>query len=177
MMKWWRMQSSWLWTARPTAQLWSTTRSWGRACSWTSGFSTRSIMWSFPSSFWSFSPIFGLPSGLEKTCFPGRQTDGIDGFSRRWPWGHGPLLPEFVLKVDYGRYMYSIVFYYLTMILSLTALGDRQVKGALEDMEGRLAKKMYAPGASDRLSDDTDAFSGCGYPHRSMWFSAASCPV
>ena len=60
-----------------------------RACSWMNGFSTRSTMWSCRSSCWSSSPISGLPSGLEKTCFPGRQADGIDGFSRRWPWGHG----------------------------------------------------------------------------------------
>ena len=59
--------------------------------------------------------------------------------------GAWTVLPEFVLKVDYGRYLYSIVFYYLAMILSLTALGDGQVKDALGDMEARLTKKMYAP--------------------------------
>lgn len=59
--------------------------------------------------------------------------------------GAWTVLPEFVLKVDYGRYLYSIVFYYLAMILSLIALGDGQVKDALGDMEARLTKKMYAP--------------------------------
>lgn len=92
-----------------------------------------------------FLPYIWIAVRFGKDLFS-RATGGRD----RWIFaavalGAWTVLPEFVLKVDYGRYLYSIVFYYLAMILSLTALGDGQVKDALGDMEARLTKKMYAP--------------------------------
>lgn len=41
--------------------------------------------------------------------------------------GAWTVFPEFILKVDYGRYLYEIIFYYLAMVLCLIAAGDRGV--------------------------------------------------
>ena len=38
--------------------------------------------------------------------------------------GAGTLLPEMILKTDYGRYMFALVFYYIACNLILLALGD-----------------------------------------------------
>ena len=42
----------------------------------------------------------------------------------------GPLtlLPEIILKVDYGRYVFSILFYYLAIFLVLLGLRDKRVE-------------------------------------------------
>lgn len=51
----------------------------------------------------------------------------------------GPLtlIPEIVLKVDFGRYAYSICFYYLTITLMLVALKDRYMTDTLSQWADR----------------------------------------
>lgn len=35
------------------------------------------------------------------------------------------VVPEIVLKTDYGRYLYAIIFYYVGIVICLIAMGDR----------------------------------------------------
>lgn len=56
--------------------------------------------------------------------------------------GAWTVLPEFVLKVDYGRYMYELVFYYLSIALCLCALGDRHVLLLMETVGEGIKKRM-----------------------------------
>lgn len=42
--------------------------------------------------------------------------------------GAGTILPDMILKVDYGRWMFSIIFYYFVIVLALIACGDAIVK-------------------------------------------------
>ena len=58
--------------------------------------------------------------------------------------GAWTVLPEFILKVDYGRYMYELVFYYLTVTLSLVALRDRQVSDMVSETAAGEKKRMCA---------------------------------
>lgn len=41
--------------------------------------------------------------------------------------GAGTILPDMLLKIDYGRWMFSIIAYYCVMLLALCAMGDRAV--------------------------------------------------
>ena len=54
------------------------------------------------------------------------------------------MVPEFILKVDYGRYMYEIVFYYIAMVLCLMAMGDRYTEETTEEMSTAIGKHMPA---------------------------------
>lgn len=58
--------------------------------------------------------------------------------------GAWTVLPEFILKVDYGRYMYEIVFYYIAMVLCLMAMGDRYTEETTEEMSTAIGKHMPA---------------------------------
>ena len=57
----------------------------------------------------------------------------------------GPLtmLPDFLLKVDYGRWVMSVVAYYFVVLLALLAMRDRVVGAVIGGMEEKLSKKLY----------------------------------
>lgn len=41
--------------------------------------------------------------------------------------GAGTILPDLLLKVDFGRWMYAIIAYYCVVLLALFAMGDEAV--------------------------------------------------
>lgn len=57
------------------------------------------------------------------------------------------VVPELVLKCDYGRYMYFIITYYAIMFISVIAMNDNIITAELLDFEERLtaksSKKIY----------------------------------
>lgn len=55
--------------------------------------------------------------------------------------GIGTILPEMILKVDYGRWMFCIVFYYLTLLLIMLACGDEYFICILKDSVAAVRKK------------------------------------
>lgn len=50
------------------------------------------------------------------------------------------LLPEWLLKVDFGRYVYCTVFYYVIMVIALVCMKDRIIIDTLQDMKVYLKK-------------------------------------
>lgn len=58
----------------------------------------------------------------------------------------GPLtmLPEFILKVDYGRYVFAICFYYLAMVLVLFVLRDEKMMNNVVLWYQKIAKNKLA---------------------------------
>lgn len=56
--------------------------------------------------------------------------------------GSGTILPSLILKVDYGRWMYSIITYYCFIILVLTVLGDAQIKEQLLETKKWIKDKV-----------------------------------
>lgn len=54
----------------------------------------------------------------------------------------GPLtlVPEILLKVDYGRYVYSILFYYLAIFVALLALRDKRVEVTADYFKGVISR-------------------------------------
>ena len=53
----------------------------------------------------------------------------------RWKYvfvalGAGTMLPDMLLKIDYGRWMFAIIAYYCVMLLALHAMGDVCVRDA-----------------------------------------------
>lgn len=56
--------------------------------------------------------------------------------------GAGTLLPEMVLKTDYGRYMFALIFYYIACVLILLALGDEGATMRVKELTGFLRNNM-----------------------------------
>ncbi len=61
--------------------------------------------------------------------------------------GAGTILPEMILKTDYGRYMFAILFYYIACVLILLALGDEgatmQVKGLMRYLRNHMTLSIF----------------------------------
>ena len=55
--------------------------------------------------------------------------------------GAGTLLPEWLLKVDFGRYVYATVFYYIVIILALMCMQDAKICDAVDKTKCRLKEK------------------------------------
>lgn len=56
--------------------------------------------------------------------------------------GAGTILPEMMLKTDYGRYMFALVFYYIACILILLAMRDQGAAMRVEELMGFLRNHM-----------------------------------
>lgn len=51
------------------------------------------------------------------------------------------ILPELVLKVDYGRWMFNIIFYYVMMVIFLIMRDDQNAMGSLRSELSRIQEK------------------------------------
>ena len=59
--------------------------------------------------------------------------------------GAWTVLPEMILKVDYGRYMFSLVFYYLAVMIILLARRDTRASSVLSEIKEGVKANMLAP--------------------------------
>ena len=58
--------------------------------------------------------------------------------------GAGTILPDLLLKVDFGRWVYAILAYYCIVLLALFAMGDVTVgKQFVEEIE-KVKKHRFA---------------------------------
>lgn len=57
--------------------------------------------------------------------------------------GGATNMPEIILKTDYGRYAYSLVFYYLGAIICLMAMGDKIIWGNVKLLMHSVKEKVY----------------------------------
>lgn len=58
--------------------------------------------------------------------------------------GAGTILPDLLLKVDFGRWMYAIIAYYCVVLLALYATGDEKVKIAFGTQMERMRSHSFA---------------------------------
>ncbi len=58
--------------------------------------------------------------------------------------GAGTILPDLLLKVDFGRWMYAIIAYYCVVLLALFAMGDEHVAKAFAGEVARIKKHGFA---------------------------------
>ena len=54
--------------------------------------------------------------------------------------GSMTLLPEWILKVDFGRYVYFTVFYYVVIVIALVCMKDKIITESLQDTKMYLKK-------------------------------------
>lgn len=54
--------------------------------------------------------------------------------------GGATMVPQFLLKVDYGRYMFSLIFYYVSLLIAAMAMGDKKIGTDLETLKAELKK-------------------------------------
>lgn len=52
------------------------------------------------------------------------------------------LLPEMILKVDYGRYAYYVFFYYILVTISLVIMNDNKTIRTIEEVKGIINNKI-----------------------------------
>jgi len=55
--------------------------------------------------------------------------------------GAGTIIPDFLLKCDYGRWMFAIICYYCVVILALLAMKDKIVEQEFTSLTTSLSKK------------------------------------
>ncbi len=57
----------------------------------------------------------------------------------------GPLtmLPDFLLKVDYGRWVMSVVAYYFVVLMALLAMRDGPVETVMAALKAKLSSKLW----------------------------------
>ena len=59
--------------------------------------------------------------------------------------GAGTILPQMILKVDYGRYMFSTFFYYILVVMVLFAMGDIRIGVQLENTKCAIKERTSVP--------------------------------
>ena len=52
------------------------------------------------------------------------------------------VIPETLLKVDFGRYVFSVFFYYIAIVMCLMVMGDNKVRVTFNNMKARLKSKI-----------------------------------
>ena len=55
--------------------------------------------------------------------------------------GAATILPDFLLKIDYGRWMAAVAVYYLAIVLALLAMGDSIVEAQVKESGERLIRR------------------------------------
>lgn len=54
------------------------------------------------------------------------------------------MLPDFILKIDYGRWVLAVMIYYVVVILALAMMHDENVEKQLHDVYEWISKKPWA---------------------------------
>lgn len=55
------------------------------------------------------------------------------------------ILPQYILKVDYGRYAFTTFTYYIVMLMMFMVLGDETAAGQLEDTKEKIKQEIPVP--------------------------------
>ncbi len=68
------------------------------------------------------------------------------GASEKWKYlavvlGAATILPDFLLKIDYGRWMAAVVVYYVGIVLALLAMGDPIMEAQVRESGERLIQR------------------------------------
>lgn len=58
--------------------------------------------------------------------------------------GAGTMLPDFLLKIDYGRWVLAVIVYYAVIILALAMMNDEIIEEQLSETYHWLVKKPWA---------------------------------
>ena len=52
------------------------------------------------------------------------------------------VVPEMLLKVDFGRYVFAVFFYYITIVMCLIVMGDKHVANTFSDTKELVKSKI-----------------------------------
>lgn len=52
--------------------------------------------------------------------------------------GGATMIPQFLLKVDYGRYMFNLIFYYVSLLIAVLAMQDHKIADNLNTLKAEL---------------------------------------
>lgn len=56
--------------------------------------------------------------------------------------GGATMIPQFILKVDYGRYMFNLIFYYVSLLIAALAMNDQKISDDLNALKPELKRLM-----------------------------------
>ena len=57
--------------------------------------------------------------------------------------GSDTMLPDFLMKVDYGRWVVSVIVYYFVIVLALIAMGDAYIKNEAIKIGAECKSKLW----------------------------------
>ena len=58
--------------------------------------------------------------------------------------GAGTMLPDFILQIDFGRWVLAVITYYIVVIIMVVILGDTIIKDELIKMYNQIKQKPYS---------------------------------
>lgn len=58
--------------------------------------------------------------------------------------GAGTMLPDFLLKIDFGRWVLAVMIYYIVVIIMVVMIGDNIIKEELIEMYNKIKQKPYS---------------------------------
>lgn len=58
--------------------------------------------------------------------------------------GAGTMLPDFLLKIDFGRWVMAVMTYYIVVIIAVAVIGDKYIRQELSETYQRIKTKPYA---------------------------------
>jgi len=96
-----------------------------------------------PIAFCFYFPYLFIGLGFLVRLFRGKSV------KEKWAYlavavGSLTLIPQIVLKVDLGRYMFAAFFYYIAIVMCLIAMKDKHVIAQLEDSISRVKNTIPA---------------------------------
>lgn len=98
----------------------------------------------FPVFLLLFSPYLAIGISFFKGLAGAAQ--GLEKWKYRMVFaGAVTVVPQMILKVDYGRYMFSTLFYYIAMIQVLFAMGDGMVAVQLDKTKAAIKRQISVP--------------------------------
>lgn len=90
--------------------------------------------------------IVCLPMLVFAVCFFAGLIKKAKGASEKWKYlavalGAATILPDFLLKIDYGRWMAAVVVYYVGIVLALLAMKDPIMETQVRESGERLIQR------------------------------------
>ena len=91
--------------------------------------------------------VFFLPYLIIGISFLKKLFKGAKTVNDKWAYiavalGALTVVPEMLLKVDFGRYVFAVFFYYIAIVMCLIVMGDEYVEDTLNETKGAIKKRI-----------------------------------
>ncbi|MCR5545820.1 MAG: hypothetical protein K6F30_05005 [Lachnospiraceae bacterium] len=98
----------------------------------------------FPAALILWSPYILMGLWFLKQLLKNEKKEGLFGYLGV-ALGGLTIVPEMILKVDYGRYFHLTFYYYILVVLCLMTMGDTKVWDTLDELKEKIRARCLVP--------------------------------